>query len=78
MTRTNARSTNRRARGLAAATALLCLAPMAINVTGAQAAAGDPSGWQLTWSDEFDSAAGTSPAAAKWEFDLGGGGFGNA
>ncbi|MBB5867627.1 beta-glucanase (GH16 family) [Allocatelliglobosispora scoriae] len=31
----------------------------------------------LTWSDEFNAAAGTGPNSAKWNFDLGGGGFGN-
>lgn len=35
--------------------------------------------WQLTWSDEFDGAAGTSPDAANWAFDIGtgNGGWGN-
>ncbi|HXI72116.1 MAG TPA: family 16 glycosylhydrolase [Verrucomicrobiae bacterium] len=34
-------------------------------------------GWQLTWSDEFDRADGSSPDPAKWGFDVGGGGYGN-
>lgn len=34
--------------------------------------------WQLVWSDEFDGAAGTLPDPAKWSFDVGGGGWGNA
>ncbi len=38
--------------------------------------------WQLVWSDEFNGAAGFSPDAAKWEFDIGVGpnndGWGNA
>jgi beta-glucosidase len=29
------------------------------------------------WSDEFNGAAGTAPDPAKWDFDLGGGGWGN-
>jgi len=35
--------------------------------------------WQLTWSDEFDGAAGASPDASKWTFDIGTGanGWGN-
>lgn len=33
--------------------------------------------WTLVWSDEFDGANGTSPDAAKWVFDIGGGGWGN-
>jgi beta-glucanase (GH16 family) len=35
------------------------------------------SGWQLVWSDEFNAAANTAPDPAKWNFDLGGGGWGN-
>ena len=34
-------------------------------------------GWTLVWSDEFSQADGSSPDAAKWAFDLGGGGWGN-
>lgn len=30
-----------------------------------------------TWSDEFDGASGSLPDAAKWTYDLGGGGWGN-
>jgi uncharacterized protein (TIGR03437 family) len=37
-----------------------------------------PIGWQLAWSDEFNQAAGTPPDPTKWNFDLGGGGWGNA
>ncbi len=33
--------------------------------------------WALVWSDEFDGANGSSPAASKWTFDIGGGGWGN-
>ncbi len=36
-----------------------------------------PIGWQLVWSDEFNGVAGTLPDPAKWNFDLGGGGWGN-
>ncbi|WP_432832664.1 family 16 glycosylhydrolase [Dactylosporangium sp. CA-092794] len=32
----------------------------------------------LTWSDEFDGAAGAAPDGAKWKHDVGGGGFGNS
>ncbi|GIE94038.1 glycoside hydrolase family 16 protein [Paractinoplanes rishiriensis] len=31
----------------------------------------------ITWSDEFNGAAGTSVDPAKWKFDIGGGGWGN-
>lgn len=38
--------------------------------------------WQLMWSDEFNGAAGESPDAAKWKFDIGVGpnndGWGNS
>lgn len=35
--------------------------------------------WTLTWSDEFDGAAGTSPDPTKWVYDIGTGesGWGN-
>jgi beta-glucanase (GH16 family) len=33
--------------------------------------------WTLVWSDEFNGAAGSSVDAAKWTFDVGGGGWGN-
>jgi uncharacterized protein (TIGR03437 family) len=35
------------------------------------------SGWVLVWSDEFNGAAGTPPDRAKWNYELGGGGWGN-
>ena len=34
-------------------------------------------GWKLTWSDEFDGPAGSSPDPEKWQFNLGGNGWGN-
>lgn len=36
------------------------------------------SGWKLVWSDEFNGAAGSPPNPANWNYDLGGGGWGNA
>jgi uncharacterized protein (TIGR03437 family) len=33
--------------------------------------------WQLVWSDEFNAPAGTLPNPANWNYDLGGGGWGN-
>jgi len=36
------------------------------------------SGWRLIWSDEFDGPANTPPDPAKWGYDIGGGGWGNA
>lgn len=34
-------------------------------------------GWKLVWSDEFNGAAGSPPDPANWNYDLGGGGWGN-
>ena len=34
-------------------------------------------GWQLVWADEFIQANGTSPDSAKWNYDIGAGGWGN-
>jgi beta-glucanase (GH16 family) len=31
----------------------------------------------LTWSDEFNAAAGTAPNSSRWSHDVGGGGWGN-
>jgi len=41
------------------------------------AASQTTSGWQLVWSDEFNGAAGAPPDSTKWNYDLGGGGWGN-
>ena len=37
----------------------------------------EASKWKLVWSDEFNAADGTTPDPAKWDFDIGGGGWGN-
>lgn len=34
--------------------------------------------WQLVWQDEFDGADGAKPDPLKWDFDIGGEGWGNA
>jgi beta-glucosidase len=34
-------------------------------------------GWKLVWSDEFNGAAGSPPDPNNWNYDLGGGGWGN-
>jgi uncharacterized protein (TIGR03437 family) len=39
--------------------------------------AAQSSGWQLVWSDEFNGVAGSPPNPSNWNFDLGGGGWGN-
>lgn len=33
--------------------------------------------WRLVWQDEFEGENGSRPDAAKWVYDLGGGGWGN-
>ena len=33
--------------------------------------------WHLVWSDEFTQAEGSKPNPANWNFDIGGGGWGN-
>src|SRR5712691_2259786 len=35
------------------------------------------SGWKLVWSDEFNGPAGSAPDPSNWNYDLGGGGWGN-
>ena len=51
---------------------LLSLAVAAGLVPSSQA-----SGGRLIWHDEFSGAAGSAPGAARWTYDLGGGGWGN-
>ena len=36
-----------------------------------------PSGWTLTWSDEFNGSNGSAPDASKWTLETGGNGWGN-
>jgi beta-glucanase (GH16 family) len=36
-----------------------------------------PPTWNLVWQDEFDGPAGTLPDPAYWDYDVGGGGWGN-
>jgi beta-glucanase (GH16 family) len=38
----------------------------------------DRGSWSLVWSDEFDGPAGAAPDSAKWAYDAGGDGWGNA
>lgn len=62
-------------------TKLLLLLPLIVlmgcNVDESQQL--EPRNWQLTWSDDFDGAAGSLPNASKWTYDLGTGqgGWGN-
>jgi beta-glucanase (GH16 family) len=45
----------------------------------ADASSGDPPGWRLTWSDEFDAPDGSEVDSSKWNYDVGTGeeGWGN-
>ncbi|HLN03283.1 MAG TPA: glycoside hydrolase family 3 C-terminal domain-containing protein [Bryobacteraceae bacterium] len=52
---------------------LLCL----VLPAGVVAVAQTTSGWKLVWSDEFNGPAGAPPNPANWNYDLGGGGWGN-
>ncbi len=53
----------------------LCLAWLAL--PAGFVAAQTTTGWKLVWSDEFNGPAGTPPNPANWDYDLGGGGWGN-
>src|SRR5579864_4862065 len=46
-------------------------------LAGCIAPAQTTNGWKLVWSDEFNGPAGAPPDPAKWNYDLGGGGWGN-
>lgn len=46
-------------------------APEAKPGVATDVAATDVSGWKLVWSSEFNGAAGTAPAAAKWSYERG-------
>ncbi len=43
----------------------------------AAASAPAQTAWQLVWSDEFNGPAGSPPNPKNWNYDLGGGGWGN-
>lgn len=67
-----------------AALALVLVAPLAApaavpssDVGGAPTRTGDVEAAALTWSDEFDGPAGSAPNGANWNFETGGGGWGN-
>ena len=62
-------------RLLAAATVAVTLAGALTVGSRADRAEADVGG--ITWSDEFNGAAGAAVDGAKWGFDTGGGGFGN-
>src|ERR1051326_858747 len=51
--------------------------PFFIALISAGAYAQTTSGWRIVWSDEFNGAAGSPPDSKNWNYDLGGGGWGN-
>ncbi|GLY03478.1 MULTISPECIES: family 16 glycosylhydrolase [Actinoplanes] len=64
------------------ARALLAAAVIATTLAGALTIASrsdtaDAAVGAITWSDEFNGAAGAAVDTSKWNFDIGGGGFGN-
>ncbi|MCK2215013.1 family 16 glycosylhydrolase [Actinomadura sp. ATCC 31491] len=67
--------TPRKGTLLAACAALVSVLALLVPLAGAASAA--PAPGPLVWSDEFDGAAGSAVDAAKWRFDIGGGGWGN-
>ena len=48
-----------------------------VSLVGLLAPAQTASAWKLVWSDEFNGPASTPPDPKKWNYDLGGGGWGN-
>jgi beta-glucanase (GH16 family) len=59
--------------GLLSVAALAC----ASAERGATASPPSPRAWVPTWSDEFEGPAGSLVDATKWDFDVGGHGWGN-
>jgi uncharacterized protein (TIGR03437 family) len=55
-------------------TTLICTTLFSPTKAAAQTAT---NGWQLFWSDEFNGPANTPPDPTKWNYDIGGGGWGN-
>ena len=59
--------------------ASFCLSALAVagSPAGAATPTADPAGWTLSWADEFNTPS-VRPDAAKWGYDIGGGGYGNS
>ena len=53
------------------------LLPLLISLVPIAVLAQTTSGWKLVWSDEFNGPSGSAPDLSKWNYDLGGGGWGN-
>lgn len=50
---------------------------LAAGVAAADPTNAVPAGWRLVWSDEFNSPDGSAADATKWNYETGGGGWGN-
>jgi beta-glucosidase len=56
---------------------LLLITSLALLTAFAAASQTTTAGWKLVWSDEFNGAAGSPPDPNNWNYDIGGGGWGN-
>ncbi|GAB3233616.1 glycoside hydrolase family 16 protein [Glycomyces halotolerans] len=72
------RPPRRRFRLLALGCAAVAAAAVGLSSLTTAGAQEEVAAQQLVWSDEFDRAAGTPPDPAKWRYDIGGEGWGNA
>jgi beta-glucanase (GH16 family) len=63
--------------GAVVALACLMLSSTAYLILGTPAPGASAAIGGLTWSDEFNAAAGTPPNSSRWRYDLGGAGWGN-
>jgi beta-glucanase (GH16 family) len=55
----------------------ICLITSVVILLMAAAGSADAQTYTLRWADEFDGAAGSAPDQTKWNYDLGGNGWGN-
>src|SRR5437868_6976256 len=70
-------SINRRGLVAAAAAAVVVAAAVGLGPAIHHADAATSALGPLTWSDDFNGAAGSAPDPGKWTHETGGGGFGN-
>lgn len=68
---------SRSRRGVLAIAMTVLVSTIGYAVAGPSAPPASAAIGPLTWSDEFNGAAGTPPASSRWRYDIGGGGWGN-